>query len=202
MPLFNYKAIDNEGKKIEETIEAKDRFDLYHQVKKEGLTIVSTKEIKDGKNFSLKKIFSLFGGVSAHDKIIFARNLSKMIDAGLPITRALSIMERQANGKLKVVLQGLSESLSKGNTLSDSMKNYPDVFSTLFVSMARAGEESGNLSLSMRNIALQLEKTYQLTKKIHGALVYPVIIFSLMIIIGVLMMVYMVPTLTATFISL
>lgn len=68
--------------------------------------------------------------------------------------------------------------------------------------MVRAGEESGNLSFALQNVGLQMEKSYQLTKKIKGAMMYPAVIFTLMIIIGVLMLVYMVPTLTATFIGL
>ena len=75
-----------------------------------------------------------------HDKIIFARNLGSMIEAGLPITRALSIMERQAKGELKKVLTKLGEEIGRGITLSDAMKLYPDVFSTLFISMVKAGE--------------------------------------------------------------
>jgi type IV pilus assembly protein PilC len=82
------------------------------------------------------------------------------------------------------------------------MRKYPEVFSVLFVSMVRAGEESGNLSFALQNVGLQMDKSYQLTKKIRGALMYPAVIFSLMIVIGVLMMVYMVPTLTATFVGL
>ena len=125
-----------------------------------------------------------------------------MIDAGLPITRALSIMEKEAKDVFKKVLTELNASLSKGNTLSDSMKNYPKVFSTLFVSMIKSGEESGNLSSSLKNVALQMEKSYQLNRKIRGALMYPLIILGLMFAIGVLMMIYMVPTLTATFTGL
>jgi type IV pilus assembly protein PilC len=82
------------------------------------------------------------------------------------------------------------------------MKAYPKVFSSLFTSMVRAGEESGNLSSALQNVALQMEKTYQLNRKIRGALMYPVIILVLMVAIGVLMMIYMVPTLTATFTGL
>lgn len=204
MPLFKYKILDTEGKTTEGTLEAKDKFELYHTVKGGGATVVSAEEVKEGgfSNFSLSSVFSFFGGVKTHDKVIFAKNLSKMIDAGLPVTRALSIMERQAKGAFKIVLKGLEESLSKGNTFSDSMKNYPKVFSTLFVSMVRAGEESGNLSSALQSVGLQMEKSYQLNRKIRGALTYPAVIFSLMIVIGVLMMVYMVPTLTDTFVGL
>lgn len=202
MPLFHYKTIDKEGKPSEGTLEAKDRFALYHIIKKDGSTVVFSEEVKNKSGFSLLSFLSFLDGVKMHDKIVFARNLSKMIDAGLPVTRGLSIMERQAKGKFKKVLIGLNESLSKGTTFSDAMKNYPSVFSTLFVSMVRAGEESGNLSESLKNVALQTEKSYQLTRKIKGAMIYPAVIFSLMISIGVLMMVYMVPTLTTTFVGL
>ena len=198
MSTFNYKVIDKEGKNTEGVMNAKDKFELYHLLKKDGNTIISVHEEKA----SLSSFFkiSIGGSVKAHDKIIFARNLGQMLSAGLSITRGLSIMERQAKpGKLRDILKSLNESLSKGVTLSDAMKNYPKVFTSLFVSMVRAGEESGNLALALTNVGNQMEKSYQLTKKIKGAMMYPAVILTLMVIIGVLMMVYMVPTLTATF---
>lgn len=199
MPLFHYKTVDKEGKQSEGTSEAKDRFALYHSIKQDGNTVIFAEEVKDKKSLSLLNSIAFLGGVKTHDKIVFARNLSKMIDAGLSITRALSIMERESKGGFKKVFVSLNASLSKGTTLSDSMKDFPKVFSPLFISMVKAGEESGNLSTSLQNVALQMEKSYQLTKKIRGAMMYPAIILCLMVVIGGLMMVYMVPTLTATF---
>ena len=180
-------------------MEAKDKFEVYHLAKKDGLTVMEVDE--DSKKSLLSMNFSIpfLGGIKSHDKIILARNLGQMLEAGLPITRGLSIMERQSKGKLKEVLKSLNESLSRGVTLSDAMRDYPKVFSTLFISMVKAGEESGNLVSALENVSLQMEKNYQLTRKIRGALMYPAVIFSLMLIIGVLMMVYMVPTLTETF---
>lgn len=203
MPIFKYKIIDPEGKTKEGTLEAKDKFSLYHTIKQDGSTVISADEAGQGKDFSFSNMHLPFmGGVKTHDKIVFAKNLSKMIDAGLPVTRGLSIMERQSKGKFKKILSELNDSISKGNTFSDSTKNYPEVFSPLFVSMVKAGEESGNLSLALNNVGMQMEKSYQLTRKIRGALMYPAVIFSLMAVIGVLMMVYMVPTLTSTFVGL
>lgn len=202
MPLFHYKILKKDGSPSEGTVEAKDKFALYHTLKQDGSTVISAEEVKEKKGFEIPFLSGLTGGVKTHDKINFAKSLSKMIDAGLPVTRALSILERQSKGQFKKILVGLNESLSKGNTFSDSMKNYPKVFSTLFVSMVRAGEESGNLSTALQNVGLQMEKSYQLTKKVRGALMYPAVILSLMLVIGVLMMVYMVPTLTSTFIGL
>lgn len=202
MTLFYYKSIDKEGNTVEDTVEFGNKYEVYELIKNKGDRVVSVREVPK-KAFSFSMEISLFTSVKMHDKIVFARNLSQMIDAGLPITRGLSIMERQAKkGILKKTLGDLQDSLSKGNTLSDSMSKHPKIFSTLFISMIRAGEESGNLSLALKNVSMQMEKTYLLTKKIKGAMMYPAVIFSLMIVIAVLMMVYMVPTLTETFTGL
>jgi type IV pilus assembly protein PilC len=201
MPLFKYKIINSKGETETGTVDAKDKFAASHSIKKDNVTIVSIEENQKEKSF-FSLSFSLFGGVNTHDKINFARNLGSMIDAGLPITRGLSIMERQSKGEFKKVLSSLSDSIAKGKTLSESMKDFPKVFSQLFISMVKAGEESGKLSLALNNVGMQMEKSYQLSRKIKGALMYPAVIFSLMIIIGVLMMVYMVPTLTETFVGL
>jgi type IV pilus assembly protein PilC len=149
---------------------------------------------------SLLKLNNMFGKIKTQEKIIFARNLASMIEAGLSVTRALAVMEKQTkNKKLKTLLQDLSEDISKGQSLSESMKKKPEMFSTLFVSMVRAGEESGHLSESLKVVSLQMEKSHTLAKKVRGALMYPAVIVSIMILIGGLMLVYMVPTLTATF---
>lgn len=202
MPLFHYKIINREGKTTEGTAEAKDKFALYHSIKADGNTVIFAEEAKNKPPISIVRFLPFLNNVGAHNKIIFARNLSKMIDAGLPLTRAISIMEKESKDVFKKILGELNKSLNKGNTLSDSMENYPKTFSSLFVSMVKAGEESGNLSSALNNVALQMEKTYQLNRKIKGALMYPVIILILMVVIGALMMVYMVPTLTATFTGL
>jgi type IV pilus assembly protein PilC len=199
MTTFHYKARKNDGTEYEGAFDAPDKFALYSNIKKEGGTVLSVSEEKPG---TLHINISFLSRVGMHDKIMFARNLANMIEAGLPATRALSIMERQSTGKLKEVVTYLIDEVSKGKTLSEAMKEYPDVFSTLFVAMVKSGEESGNLSASLKNVAMQMEKTYLLSKKIKGAMMYPAVIFSLMLVIGVLMMVYMVPTLTSTFKSL
>lgn len=201
MPLFHYKTKDAEGKTTDGELEAKDKFALFHAIKKDGITIVSAEEIKKGP-LSFSYSLPFIGGVKQHDKIVFAKNLSSMIQAGLPITRGLSIMERQSKGELKKILVSLNESLAKGMTLSDGMVMHPAMFDKLFISMVRAGEEAGNLAIALKNIGLQMEKSYQLSRKVRGALMYPAVIFSLMVVIAVLMMVYMVPTLTATFVGL
>lgn len=199
MPAFKYKIIDREGRSNEGIIEAESRFEVYDRLREKGERVVYVKEEGRGA-FTLDRIGRIFSKVRTQDKINFAKNLSAMIKAGLPMTRALSVMERQAkkNG-LKNVLASLSEDISKGKSLSESMRSLPDVFSQLFISMVRAGEESGKLSESLSVVGMQMEKAYLLAKKVRGAMIYPAVIVTIMILIGVLMLVYMVPTLTATF---
>ncbi len=123
-----------------------------------------------------------------------------MIGAGLSLTRALTVLERQTkNQKLKIVLSGLNNDIKKGNNFHTALKKFPKVFSPLFVSMVRAGEESGKLAGALELIGSQLERAYILKKKIKGALIYPSIILIAMVIIAVLMLVFVVPTLTQTF---
>ena len=131
---------------------------------------------------------------------MFARNLGAMIKAGLSLTRAISVIGRQTkNVKMKKVLQSIENDLGGGNTLGSALSKFPEVFPQLFISMVGAGEESGDLSGSLKNISEQMERSNNLRKKIKGAMIYPSIIVVAMIIIGILMLIFVVPTLTSTF---
>ena len=198
MPIFKYKAKTKEGKVYERQVEAQDRLDIYKIIRDEGATLVSIEPVSRlGKVFSFGNIL---GGIKTQQKIIFAKNLSAMLDAGLPMTRALAVMGKQSKSKpLKKLITEIEENIGKGETLSESLKKHPKDFSTLFTSLVRAGEESGTVSSSLKIVASQLEKTYLLTKKVRGALIYPAVIVSVMIVIAILMLIFMVPTLTQTF---
>lgn len=199
MAHFTYKAVNSSGQSYEGEMDAQDRFVVYRKIRSEGGSVVFVNEVKKRTLFD-GKFSNMFGSIKAIEKITFARNLGSMIEAGLSVTRALTVMEKQSkNKKLKAILNSLNENISKGQSLSDGMKEYPKEFSQLFVSMVKAGEESGNLAGSLKVIAIQMDKSYALSRKVKGALIYPAVIFSVMVVIGVLMMVYMVPTLTATF---
>ena len=123
-----------------------------------------------------------------------------MLKAGLSLSRALSVLKKQTqNPALGKILTSLSNDINSGESLSSGLSKFPDPFSKLFVSMTKAGEESGNLSGALSEIGMNLEKAYSLTKKIHGALIYPGVILSAMAVIGVLMFAFVVPTLANTF---
>jgi type IV pilus assembly protein PilC len=131
---------------------------------------------------------------------MFTNNLSGMLSAGLSLNRALSILEKQStDSNFSDILRSLEEDINKGNTLSEGMKKFPKVFSGIFVPMVHSGEESGNLPKTLTEVGVSLKKSYDLNKKIKGAMTYPSIIVFAMMVIGVFMMIYVVPTLTKTF---
>jgi len=200
--LFTYKAITKTGEKITGEADAKDQFELAHQLKANGKILVFAEE-KKSKEFNFESINLILSRVSIREKIIFARNLGVMIKAGLSLSRSIGILERQTqNKKFKKIINSIGEDIKKGSSLNEGLKKHPKVFSSLFISMVKAGEESGGLTESLKTVSDQLEKSYTIQKKIRGALIYPAVIISAMIIVGILMLTFVVPTLTATFTEL
>ncbi|MDD5152651.1 MAG: type II secretion system F family protein [Candidatus Pacebacteria bacterium] len=200
MPKFKYKIKEAEGAETEGEVEALDRFAVAADLRNSGKTIISIKEVKERSIPVIAFLNGLLGRVKDHDLIVFSHNLSAMMKAGLSLSRALGILERQAkNKKLKATIHSLVEEINRGSTLSGGMAKFPRIFSPLFVSMTRAGEESGGLSEALLVVGNQLEKSYLLKKKIKGALIYPSVVLTALISVGVLMFIFVVPTLAATF---
>lgn len=197
MAKFRYKVAKQNGEIYESVSDFQSKDVLISSIKEKSETIISVEEIKTG---SLIKNILSFGTISIREKILFARNLSVMIQAGLPLSRSISVLLKQTkNKKLQDILSSVGESIKKGKSLSDSLADFPKVFSKLFVAMTKAGEESGGLSSSLKIVSAEMDQTYQLEKKLRGALVYPIIVLAVMVVVGVLMLVYVVPNLTATF---
>ena len=184
-------------------IEASSRFSVYDQVQKEGSVVVDIKSDVSKPLLPGWLWYSFGTGVKRREIIRLAKNLSAMLGAGLSISRALSVVERQSNNKrLKVVTTGLSDAIKKGSSFHEALALYPRVFPSLFVAMTRAGEESGSLADSLAIVGLQMERSDELIRKIKGAMVYPVIVIIAVIIVSILMLIYVVPTLSSTFASL
>jgi len=184
-----------------EIIEAPTRFAVYEQVEKEGGSVVDIKESLGTFNFSSSFSLNLFGtGIKRPEIIRMARNLSTMLGAGLSLSRALSVIERQSSNKqLKKITTALSEDIKKGSSFNEALAKYPKVFPKIFVAMSKAGEEAGSLTDALTVIGLQMERSEGITRKIKGAMIYPCIIVFAIIIVSVLMLIYVVPTLTKTF---
>lgn len=200
---FSYKASKGSGESYERTATAPDKFSLYQQIKKEGGTVISVREISGRSFFDLRSLWGLAGRVKAYEIITFARSLSAMVSAGLPLSRALEGLRRQAsNQKFKDIIGGVMEGIERGGAFSDALKEYPGVFSPLMVSMVKAGEESGSLAQALLSVSRQMEQSYTLKKKIRGAMTYPIVVILAMVIVGAVMVIYVVPTLSKTFAEL
>lgn len=198
--LFLYKIKSKTGEILEGEIEATDRFSASRDLRSKGNTPIFVKQ-KNSSSFDLNQMVEMiFSRVKTSELIIFTKNLSGMLKAGLSLARALSVLEKQTkNAKFKKIIIELINEVEGGGTLSSGLNKHPKVFSSLFTSMTSAGEESGNLSSSLNEIGLNLSKANALTKKIKGAMIYPGVIMSAMVLIGILMFAYVVPTLAGTF---
>jgi type IV pilus assembly protein PilC len=199
MAHFTYTA-EKDGEKYQGSADATDRFALYQVVRGEGGRILNVTETSSRRYFDIDKINVFIARVGEYEKILFARNLGAMLSAGLPLARALAVLERQTkNKKLANVIGSIADEVRRGETLNNALTKFPKVFSHLFVAMVRAGEEGGDLPGSLTVVGDQMDRMYSLKKKVRGALIYPSVIVFAIIVIGAIMMVVVVPTLAATF---
>ena len=197
---FKVTLKKSDGTQETKTLEADSRFAIYGDAEKEGATVLSVEEASSTNIFSKINKIKFGSGVKTEERITFTKNLSAMLSAGLPLSRALSVIERQTKNKnLKAIVTSLEEDVKKGSSFYEALAKYPNIFSKLFISMTKAGEEGGQLSDSLKIVAQQMDRSYALQKKIKGAMIYPVIIMIAIIVIGILMMIYVVPTLSNTF---
>lgn len=184
-------------------VDAPSRFAVYEEVQKDGGTVIELEEGTGVFRTPAWLTMTIGTGIKRMEIARMAKNISAMLSAGLSISRALSITERQSgNKRLKAITTGISESIKKGSSFHEALAIYPNVFSELFIAMSKAGEESGSLADSLAVVGLQMERSEELSRKIKGAMIYPSIVITAIIIVAILMLIYVVPTLTKTFTSL
>ena len=206
MEKFTYTGTTREGQAVTQTVEAADRYAVYDIARTNAHMVTS---VREASSFSLERFFNLerinlfLTRIKADELVTMTRNISSMIKAGLPLTRSLSVVERQTkNIRLKHTMRTVREDINKGKQLNEALAAFPRIFSELYVAMVRAGEEGGQLSSAMETLSVQMERSSTLRKKVKGAMIYPTIVLMVMVIIGVLMMIYVVPSITGTFSSM
>ncbi len=193
--LFYFTAIRPNAEKYSGTMEAEDKLALARNLRTTGDILLSVTE-KKKKGISL----NFMNRIKTTDLISFARNMAGLMQAGVALSRSIEILERQTvNVKMKKVLANLLETIKGGGSLSDALAKHPTVFEPLFIAMMRAGEESGNLVGTLREVQVHLERSYSLTRKVKGAMMYPLVIIGAMGIIGLLMFKFVVPSLLKVF---
>jgi len=197
---YSYKAKSNIGDIKYGEIEANDRHDLIKKLRKIKLSLVSEEIIKEGSRKKMFSISKILKRVSVVDKMLFTRHLRVMLKAGLSFSRSITVLSEQtSNEYFKEVLCLVKEDVQKGNQLADSIAKFPNVFDTLFVNMIKVGETSGNLEEVLDLLYIQLKKEHDLMSRVKGAMTYPAVIIFAMVVVGILMMVFVVPSLLNIF---
>jgi type IV pilus assembly protein PilC len=195
---FEYfaKNKNNEEKKGE--MEAQSEKEVAEKLKEEQFWPIYIEEIKK-KKLNKSFISGIFS-IPLKEKMIFCRHLAVMISSGLSISRALKDLgEQERNKGFQKIIFILGEDVKKGLSLADAMTKHPQAFDKVFISMVKVGETGGSLDEILNILSIQLEKDHKLISKVRGALIYPAIIVSVMIIIGILMMMFVVPKITQVF---
>ena len=196
---YKYKVRDQKGTMINGVLEAESRNLLVQRLLSQGLFVISVDEVKESKEIK----FSLpFGSVKTRELVIFTRQLSTMLAAGLSILRSFSILAEQTeNKKLKAAVIQIREDIESGTTLWESMSKHPKIFSNVYISMIRAGELGGVLDTVLERLGDHLEREAEINSKVKSASIYPAIIsvFAIIMVFGIIT--FVMPSFTSMFLS-
>lgn len=197
--IYTAKSYSGETKGGEAT--AKDEKSLAQQLRGEGFLVTSIVPVIEEDASSVKvKFLDRFITVPLKEKMVFARNLSIMVASGLTVSRSLSNLALQTeNKRFQKILQDVFTEVQSGKSLSEGLMKFPNVFGDLFISMVKVGETAGNLDEVLKIVAIQLEKENDIKGKVKGAMIYPAVILSVMLVIGVIMLTYVLPKLMTVF---
>ena len=203
MPTYLYIAKTKKGENKAGALEAINKHELAAILRQQDLVLISaetTAQKEKAGRFNLKDFLQRIGRISLVEKMIFSRHLSIMIKAGLSLNQALRVLAEQTkNPKFKKIISRVEEGLRRGQPLSDCLAKEPKVFNELYINMVRVGETSGNLDKVLKILAEQMRKDHELISRVRGAMMYPAVIVTAMIGIGILMMIMVVPKLTEVF---
>ncbi len=197
MPVYVWKGKNSAGEKRKGEVEAPDQAGALAQLKR---LRISNLVIKEKQKDIFENVAFFKPKVTGKDIVVFTRQLSTMINAGLPLVQGLEILEKQQdNPTFKKTLHEIRSDVEAGSTLADSMRKKPKVFDNLFTNMIEAGETGGILDTILTRLATFMEKSMALKKKIKGAMTYPTVCLGISIIILVVILVFVVPVFRTMF---
>ncbi|MFB3069315.1 MAG: type II secretion system F family protein [Gemmatimonadales bacterium] len=193
MPVFEYTAQTATGEERTATIDLASKDEVIAHLRQKRMRVVRVREAKRAKRMPK---------VPTRDIVIFTRQFSTMINAGLPLVQALDILARQSDNKtLAEVTKQVVYDVESGNTLADALSKHKNAFSDLFVNMVAAGEAGGILDTILLRLAVFLEKNDSIIRKVKGAMIYPAVIFSVAGIAIVILLIFVIPTFQVMFAS-
>ena len=197
MRLYKYKAKDKDGQILEDVVQAGSKKEAVSFLESEDFQILTIKSLEE------RGITLFGGGISVSDKAAFCRFMATMLRAGLPLPEAVDIIRQESsNKKLQQVFFDISFHVRKGETLSSVLSKYKSEFDSVFLTMIKAGEESGTLEKSFDYLARQLLASYELSQKVKSSMMYPAVIICAMIANAMIMLGFVLPKMSEVFLSL
>lgn len=190
---FIYKAKDIKGSEYSGSVLAPDAHSAAAIIRKKGLIIISlTPKSTSTNNF----LYRLLNRVSFSEVVILTRQLATMVSSGLVLSESIDILEEQQSNKtLKKALNDISQDIKGGLTLAQALGKYPTIFPHVYVNLVKAGEASGKLDSVLLQMADGLEKQREFQSRIKGAMIYPVVVLSMMLAVIIIMMTFVIPKL-------
>ncbi len=193
MLTYSFTARDpKSGNKINSTVQASDEHDAVKHIKEQGylpleITLTKDEGAKNG-------LTNLANRISTKDKVIFSRQLSTLINAGLPLVQSLRAVQEQTSKKsFKQILANTISDVEGGSSFSDALAKHPKEFNAVYVNLVAAGETSGTLDGALERLANQQEKDAEIVSKVRGALIYPLIVVLVMIAVVIFMLTAVLP---------
>jgi len=191
MPVYVWVAQTKKGRKLKGEIDAATEAIALSQLKKRNFTV---KKLKLKPKDIFQNISFLKPKVSNKDLVVFTRQFSTMIDAGLPLVQGLTILgEQSENPTFKAILKEITKDVEGGSTLAEAMKKHPKTFDSLFVNLVAAGEVGGILDTILRRLAQFIEKAERLKSQIKGAMTYPIVVMAIAVIVISVILVFVIP---------
>lgn len=200
MPLYAYEAFSRDGKKVHGVLDGQSAALVKQQLSKQGLFPISVSLAQDEMRYSfIRRLF--MRNVSVKEKILFTKQLSILLKAGVPLLQAVDLLVEQFEGRLRALLVAIRDNLREGSSLANALQQYPKVFDTIYVQLVRAGEASGNLEVVLDRLTEFLERKEAIAKKIKSALQMPIIQLVIVALVVVVLMTFVVPKIAGQFAS-
>jgi type IV pilus assembly protein PilC len=195
MPVFQYTARNASGQVKNASIDAPSRGEAVNRLRRQRLTVVKVEEVRAAAK-------GAGGKIAMRDVVIFTRQFSTMVNAGLPLVQALDILARQSeNPALAAAVRAVVSDVEQGNTVADAMRKQPKAFNDLYTNMVAAGEMGGILDVILNRLAVFMEKNDALVRKVKGAMIYPTVILCVAALCVVVLLWRVIPVFSAMFAS-
>ncbi|MCK5096256.1 MAG: type II secretion system F family protein [Candidatus Pacebacteria bacterium] len=198
--IFKYTAVNNVGAEKQGTIDAASKDAAITALQRRGLIVVSV--LEETKTPLFERDIALFERVSTRDVVVLSRQLATLFDAQVSALQTFSMLAAEVeNPLLARKLEEIANEIQGGTAISDALAKHPSIFSNFYVNMVRSGEESGKLSEVFMYLADYMDRTYELTSKARGALIYPAFVVSVFFIVMILLLTFVIPKLSEIIIS-